>query len=179
MNCIYTIYHSFKVARERCALIHSSEETIDKLVRQKDYGHEVEISPAPCSVAISHDAGRTREIRKRKLDDMQASTSTVNLETVESQMPPGVPKSNAMKSLCSVLDDHELTLPFLMGVKLVWVNATQRRQAVARRLLDSARKFFMYGTVVSTDNIAFSQPTQAGFEFACGYCQRDCVLAYV
>lgn len=145
-------------------------------MRQKDCGPSVEILSAPCSLDVSHDAGHLREARKRKFDDIPAPTSKVNSDTEESHKTYAI-KSNSL--LCCVLDDHELTLPLLMGVKLIWVNAAQRRQAVARRLLDSARKCFVYGTVVSTDKIAFSQPTQAGFEFACGYCQCECVLAYV
>jgi len=66
----------------------------------------------------------------------------------------------------------------LMGVKLVWVHPTKRRQTVASRLLDTARQCFVYGSIVPVDNTAFSQPTEAGFAFASRYCQRDHILAY-
>lgn len=66
----------------------------------------------------------------------------------------------------------------LLGVKVVWVSPAHRRQSIARRLLDTARASFEYGTVVPLERVTFSQPTEAGFAFAGAYCQRDTLLAY-
>lgn len=66
----------------------------------------------------------------------------------------------------------------LVGVKLMWVSPTHRRQRVARTLLDTVRQCFVFGTVVSVADLVFSQPTQDGFAFASSYCQSDTVNAY-
>lgn len=77
-------------------------------------------------------------------------------------------------SSASVLSQH----PVQLGVKLVWVAARCRRKGIARRLLDSARKNFVFGSVVPITSIAFSQPSEEGFAFAKGYCGGNNVLAY-
>lgn len=66
----------------------------------------------------------------------------------------------------------------VLGVKLMWTSAAHRRQRVAQRLLDAARKNMVYGTVVSMESIAFSQPTENGLAFAQAYCKTERILAY-
>lgn len=66
----------------------------------------------------------------------------------------------------------------VLGVKLMWTAAKHRRQRVAQRLLDAARKSMVYGTVVQVESIAFSQPTEDGLAFAQAYCRRKRILAY-
>lgn len=60
--------------------------------------------------------------------------------------------------------------PILLGVKLIWVEEAHRRQSIAHRMLDVARQYFAFGKLFSIDDLAFSQPTDEGFRFACKYC---------
>ena len=67
----------------------------------------------------------------------------------------------------------------LMGVKLIWVAKEYRRKRVAHKLLDTARKSFLFGKLICLENVVFSQPTQDGFEFATKYCQSESIWVYV
>ena len=82
--------------------------------------------------------------------------------------------SLSSSSSASILSQH----PVQLGVKLIWVASRCRRKGIARRLLDSARKNFVFGSVVPITSIAFSQPSEEGFAFAKGYCGGNNVLAY-
>lgn len=66
----------------------------------------------------------------------------------------------------------------VLGVKLVWTAPQYRRQKVAHRLVDAARKSIVFGLVVPVQSMAFSQPTESGFAFARAYCRSKRVLAY-
>ncbi|NWX93882.1 ESCO2 acetyltransferase, partial [Nothoprocta pentlandii] len=68
--------------------------------------------------------------------------------------------------------------PALCGVSRLWVFSLARRKGVARRMLDVARNTFMYGCYLSTDEIAFSDPTPDGKLFATRYCQTPNFLVY-
>ena len=65
----------------------------------------------------------------------------------------------------------------MMGVRQIWVRGDHRRQGVARRLMDSARREFIRGGVKKSA-IAFSQPTADGRQFAFSYIKKDSILAY-
>ena len=56
-----------------------------------------------------------------------------------------------------------------VGVDLIWVDSKCRRQGIAKKLCDSVRRHFMYGSIVSKQNLAFSQPTSNGHCFALAY----------
>ena len=58
-------------------------------------------------------------------------------------------------------------VPF--AVRLIWVSAEDRRQGLATRLLDAARKHLVPGTVLSYQQLAFVQPTEIGCSFARAY----------
>ncbi|NXA54018.1 ESCO2 acetyltransferase, partial [Nothocercus julius] len=68
--------------------------------------------------------------------------------------------------------------PALCGISRVWVFSLARRKGVARRMVDAARNTFMYGCYLSTDEIAFSDPTPDGKLFATKYCQTPNFLVY-
>lgn len=68
--------------------------------------------------------------------------------------------------------------PALLGVKLIWVAEKLRRQGVAQKMLDSARRNLLFASVVPVDRIAFSQPTADGLEFAKAYCRSERIQAY-
>ncbi|NXP50167.1 ESCO2 acetyltransferase, partial [Heliornis fulica] len=66
----------------------------------------------------------------------------------------------------------------LCGVSRIWVFGPRRRTGIARRMVDMARSTFMYGSYLSTQEIAFSDPTPAGKLFATQYCQTPNFLVY-
>ncbi|NWJ01850.1 ESCO2 acetyltransferase, partial [Crypturellus undulatus] len=68
--------------------------------------------------------------------------------------------------------------PALCGVSRVWVFSLARRKGIARRMVDAARNTFTYGCYLSTDEIAFSDPTPDGKLFATKYCQTPNFLVY-
>ncbi|NXE57249.1 ESCO2 acetyltransferase, partial [Casuarius casuarius] len=68
--------------------------------------------------------------------------------------------------------------PAICGVSRVWVFSLMRRKGIARRMVDVVRNTFMYGCYLSTDEIAFSDPTPDGKLFATKYCQTPNFLVY-
>ncbi|XP_048793322.1 N-acetyltransferase ESCO2 isoform X2 [Lagopus muta] len=68
--------------------------------------------------------------------------------------------------------------PAVCGVSRIWVFGLARRRGIARRLVDVVRSTFMYGSYLSTEEIAFSDPTPDGKQFATKYCQTPTFLVY-
>ncbi|XP_067390135.1 N-acetyltransferase ESCO2 [Emydura macquarii macquarii] len=66
----------------------------------------------------------------------------------------------------------------ICGVSRIWVFSLMRRRGIARRMVDVVRNTFMYGCYLSTDEIAFSDPTPDGKLFATKYCQTPNFLVY-
>ncbi|KAM6323549.1 N-acetyltransferase ESCO2 [Aegotheles albertisi] len=68
--------------------------------------------------------------------------------------------------------------PALCGVSRIWVLGLRRRKGIARRMVDVLRSTFVYGCHLSTQEIAFSDPTPDGKLFATRYCQTPTFLVY-
>ncbi|NXD72375.1 ESCO2 acetyltransferase, partial [Eolophus roseicapillus] len=68
--------------------------------------------------------------------------------------------------------------PAICGVSRVWVFGPRRRKGIARRMVDVVRSTFMYGCYLSTEEIAFSDPTPDGKLFATKYCRTPNFLVY-
>ena len=68
----------------------------------------------------------------------------------------------------------------ILGVRLIWVNAKSRRKGVAKSLVDIARQHFYFGISggLTKSQIAFSQPTEEGRQFAFSYCDTNSILIY-
>ncbi|XP_043365952.1 N-acetyltransferase ESCO2 isoform X4 [Dermochelys coriacea] len=66
----------------------------------------------------------------------------------------------------------------ICGISRIWVFSLMRRRGIARRMVDVVRNTFMYGCYLSTDEIAFSDPTPDGKLFATKYCQTPNFLVY-
>ncbi|XP_062939226.1 N-acetyltransferase ESCO2 [Cynocephalus volans] len=64
------------------------------------------------------------------------------------------------------------------GISRIWVFRLKRRKRIARRLVDTLRNCFMFGCFLSTDEIAFSDPTPDGKLFATKYCNTPNFLVY-
>ena len=68
--------------------------------------------------------------------------------------------------------------PALCGVSRIWTLASFRRRKIASRLLDAMRTEFIYGKIISVDELAFSDPTEMGLAFAQHYSKRQDFLVY-
>jgi hypothetical protein len=83
------------------------------------------------------------------------------------------PLSNCASSKSS------LTAPKIMlGVRIMWVHADYRRSKVAHSILDIIRRSFVYGRVLSVDEVSFSELTEDGYRFASFYCNRSSIWTY-
>lgn len=68
--------------------------------------------------------------------------------------------------------------PAICGISRIWVFRLQRRKRIARRMVDTLRNCFMFGSFLSTNEIAFSDPTPDGKLFATKYCNTPNFLVY-
>ncbi|MCJ8743902.1 hypothetical protein PDJAM_G00099960 [Pangasius djambal] len=66
----------------------------------------------------------------------------------------------------------------ICGVSRIWVFSLMRRKGIATRLLDTVRGSFMYGSPLTKEEIAFSDPTPDGKLFATEYCGTPTFLVY-
>ncbi|XP_056418971.1 N-acetyltransferase ESCO2 isoform X2 [Hyla sarda] len=68
--------------------------------------------------------------------------------------------------------------PAICGISRIWVFALMRRKGIASRMVDTVRSSFVYGSRLTTDEIAFSDPTPDGKLFASTYCAVPDFLVY-
>ncbi|KAM4521526.1 N-acetyltransferase ESCO2 [Odontesthes bonariensis] len=68
--------------------------------------------------------------------------------------------------------------PALCGISRIWVFSLARRQGIASLMLDTVRSTFMYGSHLTKEEIAFSDPTPDGKLFATKYCSTPAFLVY-
>lgn len=94
------------------------------------------------------------------------------------------PQQRREESLDDILDRHRAwccsTVPqrAICGISRVWVFSLMRRKAIATRMLDTVRNTFMYGSHLTKEEIAFSDPTPDGKLFATKYCGTPTFLVY-
>lgn len=79
-------------------------------------------------------------------------------------------------SSSSSVSVEEIGRPAILGISRIWTSGAHRRQRIASRLLETARRTFIYGMTVAKDSMAFSQPSESGkhlaeswFEAAAGW----------
>uniref|UniRef100_A0A8C3GFI3 Establishment of sister chromatid cohesion N-acetyltransferase 2 n=1 Tax=Cairina moschata TaxID=8855 RepID=A0A8C3GFI3_CAIMO len=94
-------------------------------------------------------------------------------EPVAAQSPGQDPLQQHRAWRCSTRPE-----PAICGVSRIWVLGLARRKGVARRMVDVVRSTFMYGSYLSTEEIAFSDPTPDGKLFATRYCGTPSFLVY-
>ncbi|XP_048363906.1 N-acetyltransferase ESCO1 isoform X4 [Sphaerodactylus townsendi] len=68
--------------------------------------------------------------------------------------------------------------PALCGISRIWVFSLMRRKKIASRMLECLRSNFIYGSYLSKEEIAFSDPTPDGKLFATQYCGTSQFLVY-
>ncbi|XP_034243431.1 N-acetyltransferase ESCO2 [Thrips palmi] len=95
-----------------------------------------------------------------------------------------VPVKNANKMLETSLEAEGIDCctaeeyPVKCGVSRIWVHRPNRRANVARQLMDCMRKNFIFGHVLTLEEIAFSSPTVLGKVFAEHYTGRKDYFVY-
>ncbi|XP_025415356.1 N-acetyltransferase ESCO2 isoform X2 [Sipha flava] len=72
----------------------------------------------------------------------------------------------------------EESYPVKVGVNRIWTKWDSRGNGIATRLLDSFRKNYAYGHVLTLDEIAFTVPTRAGKQFIKKYTKKNDYLVY-
>ena len=83
-----------------------------------------------------------------------------------------IPNQNTIPK---VIRDNNIPL---IGIRAIWVNNNCRRQGICTKLMDTVRRYFLYGDIVQMNRIAFSQPTRDGYLFASKYINSNSVLIY-
>ncbi|XP_014013262.2 N-acetyltransferase ESCO1 [Salmo salar] len=68
--------------------------------------------------------------------------------------------------------------PALCGISRIWVFSMMRRRGIASRMIECLRNNFIYGSYLSKEEIAFSDPTPDGKLFASHYCGTSQFLVY-
>ncbi|XP_060631135.2 N-acetyltransferase ESCO1 isoform X1 [Anolis sagrei] len=68
--------------------------------------------------------------------------------------------------------------PALCGISRIWVFSMMRRKKIASRMLECLRSNFIYGSYLSKEEIAFSDPTPDGKLFATRYFGTSQFLVY-
>ncbi|KAG2467739.1 N-acetyltransferase ESCO2 [Polypterus senegalus] len=66
----------------------------------------------------------------------------------------------------------------ICGISRIWVFGLMRRKGIATRMVNTLRNTFIYGCQLSTEEIAFSDPTPDGKLFATKYCETPEFLVY-
>ncbi|XP_077008982.1 N-acetyltransferase ESCO2 [Tamandua tetradactyla] len=91
---------------------------------------------------------------------------------------PTDPESPSSKECHRAWQCSDSPEPAVCGISRIWVFRLKRRKRIARRLVDTLRNCFMFGCFLSTDEIAFSDPTPEGKLFATKYCNTPNFLVY-
>ncbi|XP_039610658.1 N-acetyltransferase ESCO1 [Polypterus senegalus] len=68
--------------------------------------------------------------------------------------------------------------PAICGISRIWVFSLMRRRGIASRMMDCLRSKFIYGSYLSKEEIAFSDPTPDGKLFATRYFGTPQFLVY-
>lgn len=67
----------------------------------------------------------------------------------------------------------EESYPVKCGICRLWTHPAYRRQGIASKLVDTLRRNFVYGYILSRDDIAFSVPTPDGKSFVTKYVGKN------
>lgn len=60
-----------------------------------------------------------------------------------------------------------------LGIGLLWTHLVARNSGIATKLVHAAREHAIFGMRVARQDVAFSNPTQAGYIFASRYCNGE------
>jgi hypothetical protein len=77
-------------------------------------------------------------------------------------------------------DKIEISKPLgdTLGIKLIWVFVNVRREGIASRMIDVARRTFEFGRIIKKEHTSFSQPTEAGLNLFLEYTKKESIWGY-
>ncbi|XP_055935190.1 N-acetyltransferase ESCO2-like [Argiope bruennichi] len=104
-------------------------------------------------------------------EEIQSASRVVSAETSEKSDGRSIWKLGSWYASSEIV-------PAICGVNRIWVSHDFRRRKVASRLVDCLRKNFLYGYFVDQHELAFTDPTVDGREFAASYTGTDNFLVY-
>ncbi|XP_054154493.1 N-acetyltransferase ESCO2-like, partial [Oppia nitens] len=118
--------------------------------------------------------------------DLESSlkpTSVYLLFATKTKRIAGFVASERIKSANKLISEEPFIastdeVPAECGIARIWTHPNFRRQKIATRLLDTLRTCFSYGKIIPKSNIAFSDPTINGKDFAKHYTKRNNFLVY-
>ncbi|KAK4884973.1 hypothetical protein RN001_001244 [Aquatica leii] len=91
------------------------------------------------------------------------------------------PKSTAYKLLCDDIGIDlcsEICYPIKCGVSRIWVSQGNKKEGIGTALLNCLRGNFIYGYILTKEDIVFSSPIEAGKAFAAKYFNNSNFLIY-
>jgi N-acetyltransferase len=74
--------------------------------------------------------------------------------------------------------DQTQTIDAICGISRIWVDSSNRRKGIATKLIDCVRANFIYYKILKKNQIAFSDPTEAGRNLARKYFDNEEFLVY-
>ncbi|KAL9106975.1 MAG: hypothetical protein Q9227_008098 [Pyrenula ochraceoflavens] len=77
-----------------------------------------------------------------------------------------VVKSSSSAASQEHIELAETTKPAVVGISRIWTSVASRGQGIARNLVDCVMNNFIYGMEIEKEEVAFSQPTEAGGRLA-------------
>ncbi|KAF7268614.1 establishment of cohesion [Rhynchophorus ferrugineus] len=91
---------------------------------------------------------------------------------------PREPGHRMLSTINNVAVCSEETYPIRCGISHIWVAKNHRRRGVATALLNCVKANFVFGHVLSDEDIAFTSPTEDGGAFAEKYFKTPNFLIY-
>jgi hypothetical protein len=115
----------------------------------------------------------TIDSKSRKRESFDSCSIISNSVAPQTPSPGGgLEASSEWQSAAS------LKVPLILGVRVIWVHQSMRRNGVASKLLDAARKHYMFGAALPRSACAFTSPTADGHLFATRYCGTENLLVF-
>ncbi|KAJ8033140.1 N-acetyltransferase ESCO1 [Holothuria leucospilota] len=97
---------------------------------------------------------------------------------IPDETPPPSQSSDSSKESKKAWCCETTQEPAVCGVSRIWVAGLMRRKKIASRLMEALRNHYTFGSFLTMDDIAFSDPTPDGKLFATSYTKNPRFLVY-
>jgi hypothetical protein len=141
-----------------------------KLVRLSAGKGSADVDIALTGPRDANDQERVPVAVRHESIDVSGSPSATTIATATT--------ASAESSQEAVVADELLPHGVTMGIKLIWVYNKNRREGIASRMLDAARKSFEFGRIIKKVHVAYSQPTDEGLRLFLSYAKREHIWGY-
>jgi N-acetyltransferase len=139
------------------------------------HGSKTEVTSGPVTPAATEtDYNNTSTTNN---DNHNTSTSSSE-EISKPQIPTPIPSPTATTYTHShprpsSISITEQTYPAVVGVSRIWTSRAHRHKGIAANLLECVMSQFIYGMEIEREQVAFSQPTEAGAGLARSWFGED------